>query len=308
MDWIGAAGDFGCAGHPAVDLAGFACGRNRPARAAALAQSRFVTLPFAGADGVELHYFADEADDGDETAFVLLHGFLLNANSWNEVFDFFDARGRALAYDQLGYGLSQKMTYGDWTGDNPYTIDSAVTMLFASWTPRASTARSWWATPPVDRWRWPPPWPPPSADGLILVDPQVMDRRRCRVCSSICPRCAVLASLWGERLVATSGCCARPTSTTAASPPNESNFPPSTPVSTTGTLRSGLSSAQRRLPGTGRSPDSTARPARACPQRRGGQPRPRRRQPPPGRRTAQCRAGGVAVLWAFAAGRVPTGI
>lgn len=159
-------------------------GGTGPARALASAQSRFVTLPFAGTDGVDLHYFVDEdfvdedfvdeANAADEPAFVLLHGFLLNAHSWNEVFDFFAARGRVLAYDQLGYGLSEKLGHGDWTGTNPYTIDSAVAMLFAlmdaegiesavlvgnsAGGPLAMAA----ALAAPDR-----------VDGLILVDPQV---------------------------------------------------------------------------------------------------------------------------------------
>ncbi|MEZ4830421.1 MAG: alpha/beta hydrolase [Caldilineaceae bacterium] len=85
----------------------------------------------------------------------------------------FDARGRALAYDQLGYGLSQKMTYGDWTGDNPYTIDSAVTMLFALMDAEGIDRAILVGNSAGGPLAMAAALAAPSADGLILVDPQV---------------------------------------------------------------------------------------------------------------------------------------
>jgi pimeloyl-ACP methyl ester carboxylesterase len=61
----------------------------------------------------------------------LLHGSLFNALTWNKVFDFFDRQGRLLAYDQIPYGLSEKLVDGDWNGENPYSPEAAVEQLFA---------------------------------------------------------------------------------------------------------------------------------------------------------------------------------
>jgi pimeloyl-ACP methyl ester carboxylesterase len=41
------------------------------------------------------------------------------------------SRGRVVAYDQVPYGLSEKLLPGDWNGDNPYSPASAVDQLFA---------------------------------------------------------------------------------------------------------------------------------------------------------------------------------
>jgi pimeloyl-ACP methyl ester carboxylesterase len=37
---------------------------------------------------------------------------------------------KAVAYDQIPYGLSEKLVAGDWTGRNPYTSEAAVDQLF----------------------------------------------------------------------------------------------------------------------------------------------------------------------------------
>lgn len=94
--------------------------------------SEFITIPFDGTDGIDLHYIYDDSNlTDDEPTFVLLHGSLFNALTWNEVFEFFSQRGRVLAYDQIPYGLSQKMVDGDWTGESPYSPEAAVEQLFA---------------------------------------------------------------------------------------------------------------------------------------------------------------------------------
>jgi pimeloyl-ACP methyl ester carboxylesterase len=95
--------------------------------------SQFVTVPFDGTDGIELHYLTGAEDDtaADEPTFILLHGSLFNAFTWTDTLADFDAVGRVLAYDQVPYGLSEKLVAGDWTGDNPYSMDAAVTQLFA---------------------------------------------------------------------------------------------------------------------------------------------------------------------------------
>ena len=99
------------------------------AQSVALSESQFMTIPFAGTDGIDIHYLADDVQDSDETTFVLLHGSLFNAFTWNETFDFFDERGRVIAYDQIPYGLSEKLVEGEWSGSNPYAADAAVDQL-----------------------------------------------------------------------------------------------------------------------------------------------------------------------------------
>ncbi|MEZ4727022.1 MAG: hypothetical protein R3E79_07810 [Caldilineaceae bacterium] len=89
------------------------------AQAAATSESQFVTIPFTGTDGIEIHYLADVPQDNQEPTFVLLHGSVYNAFTWNQVIDFFDERGRVIAYDQIPYGLSEKLVAGDWSGPNP---------------------------------------------------------------------------------------------------------------------------------------------------------------------------------------------
>ncbi len=106
-----------------------------PAEAVAAPESRFVTIPFEGTDGIDIHYLTDSVTnsvaDETEPTFVLLHGSVFNAFTWNEVIEFFDERGRVIAYDQIPYGLSEKLVEGDWTGPNPYSADAAVEQLIA---------------------------------------------------------------------------------------------------------------------------------------------------------------------------------
>jgi len=94
--------------------------------------SAFITIPFEGTDGIDIHYLSDEADsEQDETVFVLLHGSLFNAFTWNETMDTFSEYGRVIAYDQIPYGLSEKLVAGDWSGENPYSPEAAVDQLYA---------------------------------------------------------------------------------------------------------------------------------------------------------------------------------
>jgi pimeloyl-ACP methyl ester carboxylesterase len=90
--------------------------------------SRFLTIPFDGTDGITLHY--REGGAGEPT-FILLHGFGSNLYTWDEVFDDFAARGTTLAYDRPPFGLSQRLVAGDWSGENPYAPDSAVAQLIS---------------------------------------------------------------------------------------------------------------------------------------------------------------------------------
>jgi pimeloyl-ACP methyl ester carboxylesterase len=90
--------------------------------------SRFVTLPLEGTEGVELHY--KEAGSGAPT-YVLIHGFTYNLYSWERVFDFFAARGRVIAYDQAPFGLSQRLVSAEWAEVNPYAPESRLERLIA---------------------------------------------------------------------------------------------------------------------------------------------------------------------------------
>ena len=101
-------------------------------RAAATPDSRFLTIPFPGTQGLEVHYLERPAAAGaGERSFVLLHGFTFNSFTWGAVLDPFAALGRTVAYDQLPYGLSAKPLPGDWSGEDPYAKESAIAQVGA---------------------------------------------------------------------------------------------------------------------------------------------------------------------------------
>lgn len=93
--------------------------------------SKFVTIPFEGTDGIDIHYLEGGPNSSEQSyTFVLLHGSNFNAFTWNDVIDFFSEYGHVVAYDQIPYGLSEKLVAGDWTADNPYSSAAAVEQLF----------------------------------------------------------------------------------------------------------------------------------------------------------------------------------
>lgn len=101
------------------------------ARSSARPESRFVTIPFDGTDGLDIHFLTGSRVGGPLVpSYLLLHGFTFNAFTWTELLDFFDARGRVVAYDQPPYGLSAKPIAGEWQGPSPYTREAAVQQLF----------------------------------------------------------------------------------------------------------------------------------------------------------------------------------
>ncbi len=94
-------------------------------------ESEFITIPFSGTDGIDIHYMSNNTNATDETpTFVLLHGSNFNSYTWTEVFDFFSQQGQVIAYDQIPYGLSEKLVTGDWSDRNPYSSVAAVDQLF----------------------------------------------------------------------------------------------------------------------------------------------------------------------------------
>ena len=96
----------------------------------AKSESKFITIPFNGTDGIDIHYQSNDlSETGNLPTFVLLHGSNFNAYTWTEVFDFFNQRGQVIAYDQIPYGLSEKLVTGDWNERNPYESSAAVDQL-----------------------------------------------------------------------------------------------------------------------------------------------------------------------------------
>ena len=92
-------------------------------------ESRFVTIPFEGTDGIDIHYLEGGSESEGSPVFVLLHGSLYNSYTWDSVLTALGERGRTIAYDQIPYGLSEKLLEGEWTGSNPYTPESALIQL-----------------------------------------------------------------------------------------------------------------------------------------------------------------------------------
>jgi pimeloyl-ACP methyl ester carboxylesterase len=102
------------------------------AQQVATQESKFITIPFDGTDGIDIHFLSNgENETGNTPTFVLLHGSNFNAYTWREVLDFFSQKGRVIAYDQIPYGLSEKLVAGDWNGQNPYASEAAVAQLFS---------------------------------------------------------------------------------------------------------------------------------------------------------------------------------
>ncbi len=89
----------------------------------------FVIIPFEGTDGIDIYYeFTPSTSDSTQN-FILIHGSMYNAQTWNLVTEDLSAYGNVYAYDQAPYGLSEKILKEDYDDVNPYTIDSAVLQL-----------------------------------------------------------------------------------------------------------------------------------------------------------------------------------
>lgn len=101
-----------------------------PPKTLADANSQFITLPYPGTDGLEIHYW--DAGSGPRN-FLLLHGFALNVYTWDETFDYFASQRRTVAYDRIPFGLSERPLPPDWQSENPYsrqaTVEQAITLL-----------------------------------------------------------------------------------------------------------------------------------------------------------------------------------
>jgi pimeloyl-ACP methyl ester carboxylesterase len=81
---------------------------------------------FVEVNQVRLHYKL--AGDG-EPVFILMHGFGASLFSWREVLVPLAEYGTVLAYDRIGFGLSERPVEGDWEGANPYTLETQTDQL-----------------------------------------------------------------------------------------------------------------------------------------------------------------------------------
>lgn len=95
------------------------------------ANSQFISLPFSGTQGLSIHYRQATSPHPDAAhQFVLLHGFTFNLFTWDAVFDFFAQHGQVVSYDQVPYGLSEKLLPGSWEDINPYAKTAALDQLW----------------------------------------------------------------------------------------------------------------------------------------------------------------------------------
>lgn len=61
-----------------------------------------------------------------ENAIILFHGFGANARSWEPVIEDLADLGRVIAFDRVGFGLTDRPM--EWNGDHPYSTASQVNL------------------------------------------------------------------------------------------------------------------------------------------------------------------------------------
>lgn len=84
---------------------------------------------FASVTGVDIHYL--DLGSGP-TAFLLLHGYPSNAATWNLILPELALYGRVVAFDRLGFGISERPLPGSWPrGENPYLTPAQVEQALA---------------------------------------------------------------------------------------------------------------------------------------------------------------------------------
>ena len=74
-------------------------------------QSKFIEI-----NGIKVHYI--EYGSGPETI-ILLHGFGASTFSWREVMEPLGKEYRVIAYDWIGFGLTERPMQGEWTDNQP---------------------------------------------------------------------------------------------------------------------------------------------------------------------------------------------
>lgn len=80
------------------------------------ADSQFVEV-----DGVTLHY---KRYGSGEPVMVLLHGFASSTFSFRGIVEPLSQIGTVIVFDRPGQGLTERPIYGEWQGDNPYSLDT----------------------------------------------------------------------------------------------------------------------------------------------------------------------------------------
>jgi pimeloyl-ACP methyl ester carboxylesterase len=81
---------------------------------------------FATVDGIEVRY--RDAGSGEDS-FLLLHGFGANTRSWTPVMGDFARLGRVVAFDRVGFGLTERPL--DWEGRSPYGTETQLEIAVA---------------------------------------------------------------------------------------------------------------------------------------------------------------------------------
>jgi alpha-beta hydrolase superfamily lysophospholipase len=83
---------------------------------------------FVEVDDIRVH--CKLASDGGQSL-ILLHGFGASLFSWREVASELSRNRTVLAFDRVGFGLTERPRPGDWSGANPYTAESQVNLTVA---------------------------------------------------------------------------------------------------------------------------------------------------------------------------------
>jgi pimeloyl-ACP methyl ester carboxylesterase len=83
--------------------------------------SQFITV-----NDIQIHYKIIGTGD---PVFILLHGFASNLFSWRNVMNPLSKMGTVIAFDRTGFGLSDRPMPGDWSGQNPYSPESASDLV-----------------------------------------------------------------------------------------------------------------------------------------------------------------------------------
>ncbi len=73
---------------------------------------------FENVDGLAVHC---KIEGKDGPALVLLHGFGSNLFTWEKVMKPLSRYGVVVAFDRVGFGLTQRPMAGEWQGENPYS-------------------------------------------------------------------------------------------------------------------------------------------------------------------------------------------
>lgn len=81
---------------------------------------------FIEVNSIRVHY---KTYGSGEPVMILLHGFASSTYSWVDVAPALAEIGTVVAYDRPAFGLTERLMPGEWTGDNPYTIQSQVKLL-----------------------------------------------------------------------------------------------------------------------------------------------------------------------------------